>query len=585
MSDCNGSFLASKHFLPNVTEPLAISPIPGMDNDQNHNAGPWQQEGVVVADGGDMTLKVFYPKPGRSGEMGEMVQVQQIGEPGGYVGPNPTVLADRFYWGSWRVRDGNNMQGGWIERSTSISVDDWGTVWVLDHGNERIMRFNLTNKEPIASPVSFTKGSYSVTASLTNTTRVFSNMLEFSVNAALPHANVTHPFPASDASQWTLVRNWRRENAFGFTNLTGDIRSVAEVAGRTLALVPLNDHHQSNALCELDPDKGLQVLLVLTPRQPHQHSLVDYREVMLNADGSVTYAMEWLGRGPDGKSDWTNNTQEFYHAAYETGTGNWTLPGKLIGRIHGKSGSLFYSPAFGGSNFPRTSDGNIVVLDASTGSAKDSAHPNQGNHLGSLSPVAPLNEARERAAAGVSAWKWQASPWGWWNLTSGPEIVLGAETYFTHDWQGMVSLCNGYTVTTQVIDPAMLDGRYGAKDSGVVYAGNQAMVHGDDVVYGFHGEFWHGLEAGQFVHFRNGLYIANFGMKYFNVRKKCGEGTWTVAAANGNSFSPVLVPGATTDEMIMYHNDESQHAGVHRWRITGLDSVTQITPSQPMNFS
>ena len=58
-------------------------------------------------------------------------------------------------------------------------MDDWGTVWVLDHGNERIMRFNLTNKEPIGSPVSFMKGSYSVTASHTNTTRVFSNMLKF----------------------------------------------------------------------------------------------------------------------------------------------------------------------------------------------------------------------------------------------------------------------------------------------------------------------------------------------------------------------------------------------------------------------
>ena len=32
------------------------------------------------------------------------------------------------------------------------------------------------------------------------------------------------------------------------------------MAGRTLALVPLNDDYQSNALCELDPDTGLLVL-------------------------------------------------------------------------------------------------------------------------------------------------------------------------------------------------------------------------------------------------------------------------------------------------------------------------------------
>ena len=37
---CNGSFAPSKYTLPNVTEPLAIAAIPGMNNDQGHSAGP-----------------------------------------------------------------------------------------------------------------------------------------------------------------------------------------------------------------------------------------------------------------------------------------------------------------------------------------------------------------------------------------------------------------------------------------------------------------------------------------------------------------------------------------------------------------
>ena len=123
------------------------------------------------------------------------------------------------------------------------------------------------------------------------------------------------------------------------------------------------------------------------------------------------------------------------------------------------------SASFAGPRYPKTSDGNLVIFDASPGANVSwVAHPNQGNHLGSLMPLEKLEAA---AVAGVSPWKWQASPWDSWNLS---------------------------------------------------------CMH--------------------------------------------------------NSFSPVLVPGASSDELLMYHNDESQHAGVHRWRISGLDSVVQLTPEQ-----
>jgi hypothetical protein len=54
-----------------------------------------------------------------------------------------------------------------------------------------------------------------------------------------------------------------------------------------------------------------------------------------------------------------------------------------------------------------------------------------------------------------------------------------------------------------------IDGKYGGNDAGVQYGGPTAM---HDVVHGFHEEFWKGVEANQFLHFRDGLFVGQFGV-------------------------------------------------------------------------
>jgi hypothetical protein len=41
--------------------------------------------------------------------------------------------------------------------------------------------------------------------------------------------------------------------------------------------------------------------------------------------------------------------------------------------------------------------------------------------------------------------------------------------------------------------------------------------------------------------------------------------------AAGNSFSPSLV--TVNGIVYLWHNDESVHGGVHRWRLDGLQSI------------
>jgi hypothetical protein len=112
------------------------------------------------------------------------------------------------------------------------------------------------------------------------------------------------------------------------------------------------------------------------------------------------------------------------------------------------------------------------------------------------------------------------------------------------------------------------DGRYGIGD-GVQYPGNVVMTAGHQIIYGYHGEAWRGGQANQWLHFLdNGLFIGQFGRPW--VPEKGDPGP-AVAEATGNSFSPALV--TVNGQLYLWHNDESGHAGVHRWRIDGTDGI------------
>ena len=115
------------------------------------------------------------------------------------------------------------------------------------------------------------------------------------------------------------------------------------------------------------------------------------------------------------------------------------------------------------------------------------------------------------------------------------------------------------------------DGRFDLGD-GVQYAGNIAMALGRNIIYGYHGEFWGGGQASQWVNFLdNGLMVGRFG-SYETANM---QGDMTVDGFTGNCVSPTLVRGPN-GKVYMYVNDESSHAGTCRWRIDGWDGINEL---------
>ena len=198
----------------------------------------------------------------------------------------------------------------------------------------------------------------------------------------------------------------------------------------------------------------------------------------------------------------------------------WSAEPKRLASVPVQSGSPVYRNAFSGilpPRFPVTASGRVIYFDGSV-------EGNDGFHLGA-------------AASGTNEWLWQASP-------TGPMDGKG-------------------TFQTKAIDKS------------ITYGGNAVWANGRHIVYGYHGEFYKDLQTGrvgqanQFMHFdEDGLFLGQFGMPSTRGSDS------SPAGMSGNAFSPTLVRDGSF--LYLYHNDESTHGGVHRWRIDGWDDVQQL---------
>jgi hypothetical protein len=102
-----------------------------------------------------------------------------------------------------------------------------------------------------------------------------------------------------------------------------------------------------------------------------------------------------------------------------------------------------------------------------------------------------------------------------------------------------------------------------------------------NIITSYHGEFWKNSQTNMFNHYYdNGLAIGQFGI----------TGPEMVETSNammaGNALTPVVVKDANGD-LYLYHGDEGHHAGFHRWKITGLNTVKEqvITVAFPTAYS
>lgn len=178
-----------------------------------------------------------------------------------------------------------------------------------------------------------------------------------------------------------------------------------------------------------------------------------------------------------------------------------------------------------GPQFPVTASNVVIMFDQSVSFLNPNV--NTGMHLGG-------------ARVGGSSWLWQASP-------------------------AVTSVNYG--------DPAQQTGTYCIGDN-TIFGGNKVVSEGRNVIYGFHGEGWQGKQANQFMHFYDdGLFVGQFGVPNANMT--------ALAKVAGNSWSSTVVN--VNGVRYFYHNDESNHAGIHRWRLDGIGSITQLGGSGVFN--
>ena len=200
----------------------------------------------------------------------------------------------------------------------------------------------------------------------------------------------------------------------------------------------------------------------------------------------------------------------------------WATEPVRVATVPTLPGTPYYRGAFSGMppRFPVTGSGNVVFFD-------QSVVGNEGFHLGAAAP-------------GGNGWLWQASPSG---------ALDGRGSFQTK-----------------------------AVDGSINYGGNAVWASGRHIVYGYHGEFYKDLQNGkvgqanQFMHFdESGLFLGQFGQASTRPSSPAQEGL------SGNAFSPTLV--RAQGRLYLFHNDESSHGGVHRWRIDGWDSLGELRGS------
>ena len=117
------------------------------------------------------------------------------------------------------------------------------------------------------------------------------------------------------------------------------------------------------------------------------------------------------------------------------------------------------------------------------------------------------------------------------------------------------------------------DGSYDI-GNGVVYPGGDVWVVDNNIFWNYHGEFWKNSQTNKWNQYADiGLPIGQFGAVTDDYPY---QEAFPLGA--GNVLSAVFVKDSNGN-YYLYHNDESIHGGLHRWKITGLNTIQVQTAS------
>lgn len=118
--------------------------------------------------------------------------------------------------------------------------------------------------------------------------------------------------------------------------------------------------------------------------------------------------------------------------------------------------------------------------------------------------------------------------------------------------------------------PYPLDGTFDGRLSSLRPA-SKALVIDDMIVWNYFGEFWENLQTNKYhMVNKDGLQLKVFGVASPN-RSDVLDGA---AGYAGNAHNPKVTK--VGNDIYLWHNDASHHGGVHRWKLSNLDSIEEF---------
>ncbi|RYY11167.1 MAG: PKD domain-containing protein, partial [Chitinophagaceae bacterium] len=105
--------------------------------------------------------------------------------------------------------------------------------------------------------------------------------------------------------------------------------------------------------------------------------------------------------------------------------------------------------------------------------------------------------------------------------------------------------------------------------NGVKMPGGEAKTVSDFIVWNHHGEFWkQGQTNMHHLMYKNGLQIMQFGVAVSRAQNVLPKGYPGMA---GNALT--IATTRVGDNLFLWHGDEGYHSGIHRWKISGLNTL------------
>lgn len=134
----------------------------------------------------------------------------------------------------------------------------------------------------------------------------------------------------------------------------------------------------------------------------------------------------------------------------------------------------------------------------------------------------------------------------------------------------------GFKTTKGVVYPLdsdypLYENTFDIRDS-VQHFGNNPIALDNWFMWGYHGEFWKNSQT-NYWHMltEDGLFLYAFGTDGTKPSKSWTTAPWGMA---GNAIRFGLAK--TNGQVYLYHNDESFHGGIHRWKINNLESIKEF---------